>query len=107
MRERGRVSERIYYHLPYFEAHVGYTNDQQLYHECHSMTFGVQVRSLISWNIVMRCMPMLHNGLHVDQKCTQLTLVISMLYNIFLLHTKCKHMALAISTLKNNFPLQS
>ena len=31
---------------------------------------------------------MLHNGLQVDQKCTQMTLGISMLEIIFLLHTK-------------------
>ena len=37
---------------------------------------------------IMRCMPMLHNGLQVDFKCTQMTLAISMLNNIFLMHTK-------------------
>ena len=33
-------------------------------------------------------MPMLHNGVHVKLKCTQMTLDIIMLQNIFLLHTK-------------------
>ena len=27
---------------------LGYTNDQQLHHQCHLMTIGVQVRLLIS-----------------------------------------------------------
>ena len=36
----------------------------------------------------MRCMPMLHNGLQVNQKCTQMTSSIDVLKNMFLLHTK-------------------
>ena len=36
----------------------------------------------------MRYMVLFHNGLQVDLKCTQMTLVIRMLENIFLLHTE-------------------
>ena len=34
---------------------------------------------------------MLHNDLQVDQKCTQMTLAISMFNNIFPLHTKTQN----------------
>ena len=29
---------------------LGYTNDQQLHHYFHLMTFGIQVRLLTSWH---------------------------------------------------------
>ena len=43
------------------------------------------------------CMYVLHNGLQVDKKCTQMTLAINMLKNTFPLAywLKCKHMAFA------------
>ena len=37
--------------LTLFEAYVlGYTNDQQLHHQCHLMTLGAQVCLLIFWH---------------------------------------------------------
>ena len=41
-------------------------------------------------NNVMRCMPLFHNGLQVDEKCTNMTLDFGMLKIIFPLHTKMR-----------------
>jgi hypothetical protein len=35
---------------PILRHMLGYSVDQQLHHECHLMTLGVQVRLLISWH---------------------------------------------------------
>ena len=34
---------------PILRRMLGYTNDQQLHHQCHLTTLGIQVRLLISW----------------------------------------------------------
>jgi hypothetical protein len=51
---------------------LGYIDDQQLHHECHliSVTWNsselIDILSMSMFNGVMRCMPILHNGLQVD-----------------------------------------
>jgi hypothetical protein len=56
---------------PILRRMLGYTNDQQLHHQCHLTTLGIQVRLLnvlgmSTFNNVMRCMPILHNDPQVD-----------------------------------------
>ena len=55
---------------PILRHMLGYTNDQQLHHCCHLMTLGVHVRyqylGISIFNNVMRCKPMLYNGLQVE-----------------------------------------
>ena len=40
------------------------------------------------FNSILRCVPLLNNGLQVDEQCIEMTLGISMLRNFFLLHTE-------------------
>ena len=72
---------------PILRHMISYTNDQQLHQYCHLMTTCIKVCLQISshgcdFDSVMRCMLMLHDGLQVDEKCTQITLDISRLLHI-------------------------
>ena len=52
---------------PIFRCMLSYTKYQQLHHECHLMTFGVQVSFLVYWHVyvhyAMRCVLMSYKRL--------------------------------------------
>ena len=68
----------IYWHMcnrvtyPILRHMLSYTNNRQLHHHSYLMALGVQLHwfEYLGTNIirnVMRCMPMLHNGLQVER----------------------------------------
>jgi hypothetical protein len=52
----------------FLRSMLRYTNDQQLHHSCHLVTFGVAYwyLDMSTFNSVTRCMHMLHKCLQVD-----------------------------------------
>ena len=70
------------------------TRREILIEHIHSLGFrdireGVRLWRVALWRLgYMRCMPMLHNGLQVDQNYTQMTPSIGMFKKISFLHTK-------------------